>query len=95
MSSAEQRTAAAEVARQQAQAEELTLLVAENEAGYYGVYLANPGKPMPYQAQVRRGGKQVHLRTWACSPPPRRRRCASRDRRRGRRRRKRLQRRRR
>ena len=49
-------------ALQQAQAEEVTtLLVAENETGYLGVNLNNPGKPKPYQARVRRGGKQVSL----------------------------------
>ena len=48
-------------ARQQAQAEELTLLVAENKTGYFGVYLDRPGKPKPFQAQVTRGGKKVHL----------------------------------
>ena len=48
-------------ARQQAQAEKLTLLVAENTAGYFGVYLHKPGQPKPYKALVRRGGKQVYL----------------------------------
>ena len=61
---------------QQAQAEKLTLLVAENNSGYFGVYLNKPGQPKPYQARVWRGGKDVHL--GICSPPPRRRRCASR-----------------
>jgi len=51
-----------EEARQQAQAEKLTLLVAENKAGYFGVHLAaNPGQPKPYKAQVTRGGKLVYL----------------------------------
>ena len=54
-----------EEARQQAQAEGLTLLVAENEAGYYGVCLASPGKPKPYGARVSRGCKQVHLGSFA------------------------------
>ena len=63
---AAQRAAAAvpltsEEARQQAQAEELTLLVADNKAGYFGVCLAKPGNPKPYQARVRRGGKDVSL----------------------------------
>jgi hypothetical protein len=76
-----------EEARQQAQAEKLTLLVANNKSGYFGVKLDKPGQPNPYyQARVRRGGEQVHL-GWAASPPPRRRRCASRVRRRGGRRR--------
>ena len=50
-----------EEARQQAQAERLTLLKADNSTGYFGVCLTNPGKPKPYQAQVWRGGKDVHL----------------------------------
>ena len=45
--------------RQQAQAEGLTLRVAESKTGYYGVLHSQPGRPRPYQAQVRRGGKQV------------------------------------
>ena len=50
-----------EEARQQAQAEGLTLLKADNKAGYFGVYLSQPGKHKPYQAQVKRGGKTVTL----------------------------------
>ena len=51
-----------EEARQQAQAEGLTLrAVADNKAGYFGVSLNNPDCPKPYQAHVRRGGKLVHL----------------------------------
>ena len=46
-----------EEARQQAQAEGLTLRVADNKTGYFGVHLNNPGLPKPYNAQVRRGGK--------------------------------------
>ena len=46
---------------QQAQAEKLTLLVADNKSGYFGVYLIKPGQPKPYQAKVRRGGNQVSL----------------------------------
>ena len=49
-----------EEARQQAQAEGLTLHVAENKSGYFGVGY-RPGKPKPYQLRVRRGGKEVHL----------------------------------
>ena len=49
-----------EVARQQAQAEGLTLRVADNKAGYFRVH-HHPGRPKPYQAQVWRGGKAVHL----------------------------------
>ena len=45
--------------RQQAQAEKLTLLVADNKAGYFGVTL-NPGLFKPYEAQVWRGGKDVY-----------------------------------
>ena len=49
----------------QAEAEGLTLLVAENKVGYYGVTLAHPGRPKPYQAQVWSGGKQVSLGRFA------------------------------
>eukprot|EP00964_Phaeocystis_antarctica_P061729 scaffold36916_cov60-Phaeocystis_antarctica.AAC.2 len=49
----------------QTQAEGLTLLVAENKTGYFGVYLDNPGKPKPYQAKVRRGGKVMSLGSFA------------------------------
>ena len=51
--------------RSQAEAEGLTLLEADNKTGYFNVYLNNPGKPKPYLAQVRRGGKQVSLGTFA------------------------------
>ena len=44
----------------QAQAEGLTLRVAENRVGYFGVY-HKPGRSKPYQASVWRGGKLVHL----------------------------------
>ena len=48
--------------QQQAQAEKLTLRVsAKSKTGYYGVILDKPGQPRPYQARVKRGGKQVHL----------------------------------
>ena len=53
-----------EEARQQAQAEGLTLLVAENKAGYFGVHL-KPSHPKPYVAEVRRGGKKVYLGSFA------------------------------
>jgi hypothetical protein len=53
-----------EEVRQQAQAEKLTLLVAKSRAGYFSVY-HKPGRPKPYQAQVRRGGKDVHLGSFA------------------------------
>ena len=49
----------------QAEAEGLTLLVAENKAGYFGVHLVNPGQPKPYLAQLRRGGNMVHLGCFA------------------------------
>jgi len=54
-----------EEARQQAEAEGLTLLKADNTTGYFGVNLHNPGKPKPYQALVWRGDKDVHLGTFA------------------------------
>ena len=43
------------------EAEKLTLLVADNKAGYFGVSLDKPGQPKPYQARVKRGGKRVSL----------------------------------
>ena len=54
-----------EEARQQAQAEELILLVADNKTGYYCVSLAKAGQPKPYQAHVQRGGMRVHLGSFA------------------------------
>eukprot|EP00964_Phaeocystis_antarctica_P149416 scaffold116551_cov51-Phaeocystis_antarctica.AAC.3 len=47
-----------------AQAEELTLRVAENETGYLGVR-HHLGKPKPYEARVRRGAKLVSLGCFA------------------------------
>ena len=49
----------------QATAERLTLLVADNKTGYFGVHHKNPGRSKPYQAQVRRGGKKVSLGSFA------------------------------
>ena len=49
----------------QSQTEGLTLLKAENKTGYFGVCLANPGYPKPFQVQVKRGGKMVHLGCFA------------------------------
>ena len=43
----------------------LTLLVSDHKTGYFGVCLDRPGKPKPYQARVWRGGKQVHLGSFA------------------------------
>ena len=54
-----------EEARQQAQAEKLTLVVAENATGYFGVRLAKPGQPKPYQARVWRSGKYMYLALFA------------------------------
>ena len=54
-----------EEARQQAQAEGLTLRVADNKTGYFGVRLNHAGQPRPYQAQVRHRGKSVHLGSFA------------------------------
>ena len=53
-----------EEARQQAQAERLTLLRADNKVGYFGVCF-DPRKPKPYQARVKRGGKDVYLGSFA------------------------------
>jgi hypothetical protein len=41
-----------EALQEQAQAEELTLIVAKNKSGYHGVNITHPGKPKPYKAQV-------------------------------------------
>ena len=49
----------------QAETEGLTLVVAENTTGYLGVYLDKPGKPKPYLARVTRGGKSLHLGSFA------------------------------
>ena len=67
---AAQRAAAAppltsEEARQQAQAERLTLRVGRSGKGYLGVNLNNPGKPKPYKVRGWRGGKQVQLGSFA------------------------------
>jgi hypothetical protein len=53
-----------EEARQQAQAEGLTLLKADSTTGYFGVN-HQPGRPKPYQARVRRGGNTVSLGNFA------------------------------
>ena len=50
-----------------AEAEGLTQLEAENKTGYFGVSLANPGRPKPFAAQVKRGGKFVHLGSFAAA----------------------------
>ena len=39
--------------------------MAENKAGYFGVYLTNPGYPKPYTAQVKHNGKLVQLGSFA------------------------------
>ena len=67
---AAQRAAAAppltsEEARQQAQAEGLTLRLADNKSGYSGVCLNESSRPKPYQAGYMRGGKKVHLGSFA------------------------------
>ena len=54
-----------EQAKQQAQAEGLTLRVAKSKNAYFGVYLDKSCKPKPYQARVRRGGKDVSLGRFA------------------------------
>ena len=40
-------------------------MVAENQAGYFGVSHEQPGRPKPYQARVKRGGKRVGLGCFA------------------------------
>ena len=49
----------------QPQAQGLTLLLAENSTGYFGVTLSNSGSSKPYKARVTRGGKKVHLGNFA------------------------------
>ena len=49
----------------QAEAEGLTLGRADNKTGYFRVHLNKPGQPKPYQARVWRGGKDVHLGSFA------------------------------
>ena len=53
--------------QQQAEAEGLTLLKADNKTGYFGVSLDKrlSAAHKPYQARVRRGGKDVHLGSFA------------------------------
>ena len=46
---------------QQAQAEGLTLRVADNKSGYWGVSFNKDCKLRPHQAQVYGGGKNVYL----------------------------------
>ena len=46
-------------------AEGPTLLKANNKTGYFGVNLANPGHPRPYQARVSRSNKMVHMGSFA------------------------------
>ena len=56
----------AKEALQQAQAEGLTLLRSEsNTSGYKGVYFRSGHKSKPYQAQMKRGGKNVTLGCFA------------------------------
>ena len=54
-----------EEARQQAQAEGLTLRVAKSKTGYFGVYTSSSKNKLGYLAQVRRGGKRVSLGSFA------------------------------
>lgn len=54
-----------EEARQQARAEGLTLLVADSKTNYFGVCNKQPGRSKPFHAQVKRGGKQVYLGSFA------------------------------
>ena len=51
--------------RSQAEAEGLTLLKADNKAGYFGVKLAKSSKFKPYEAQVKRAGTMVYLGSFA------------------------------
>ena len=51
--------------RARAEAEGLTLRVADNKAGYFGVTHKKRVRTKPYEAQVNRGGKTVSLGTFA------------------------------
>ena len=51
--------------RSHARAQGVTLLVADNKTGYFGMYLDQRAKTKPYLALVRRGGKQVYLGSFA------------------------------
>jgi len=42
----------------------LVCMMADNSSGYFGVNL-KPGRPKPYQARVKRDGKEVYLGTFA------------------------------
>ena len=55
----------AEEAVQQAEVEGLTLLKSESSTGYKGVTIDRVKKSKPYKAQVQRGGKTVHLASFA------------------------------
>ena len=49
---------------EQAEAEGLTLLTADNASGYKGVVVSS-SKTKPYQAKLKRGGKSVSLGYYA------------------------------
>ena len=51
--------------RSKAEAEGLTLVEADNKAGYFGVRHNPQARSKPYQARVRRGGKDVSLGRFA------------------------------
>ena len=55
----------AEEAVQQAETEGLTLLRSESNSGYKGVGVYSGRKSKPYQAYVKRGGRQVFLGCFA------------------------------
>ena len=54
-----------EEALQRARAEGLTLLVAENQAGYFGVAYLAPAQHRPYRAAIRRGDTMAYLGRFA------------------------------
>ena len=59
-----QQLMATEAQPQAKETEKLTLLVAESSSGYFGVNIKH-GQAKPYQARVWRGGKLVHLGSFA------------------------------
>ena len=54
-----------EAARQQARAEGLTLLKADNKAGYFGVHVNQASRVNPYVAKVRRGDRVLDIGRFA------------------------------
>ena len=52
-------------AEHDAEADGLTLVKADNKTGYFGMKLNQTSSTKPYVARVKRGGKMVHLGSFA------------------------------